>query len=252
VAARTEKDPAIGKDADKFIFYRGKGKSTPPYRVQAGSDGGVILSHLGYGGAIASAFMLTVKESSAQWAKMPRLDALTADNITLSSQPESMVRPSTPHVDVDRAAEELTAEMHKALEAAGLTRDESRAMVATWSGHWFREAGTRVLAILPREWVDSVLPLTITPAPTKVERVFVARFEVLPPQRESEVLALLNDDADARTLGARLKELQLGRFGRGALARAQVMESRRMAEKFEVLQHAALRSTLECKTAAAN
>jgi hypothetical protein len=251
VPARSEKDPAKGKDADKFIFYRGKGKSTPPYRAQVGGDGRVVLSHLGYGGAIASAFMLTVEENSTQWAKMPRLDALAADKISLSSQAQSIVLPSTPRLDVDRAAEELTAEMHKALEAAGLTRDEARAMVATWSGHWFREPGTRVLAILPREWVDSVLPLKITPAPTKVERVFVARFEVLTLQRESEVLALLNDDADANMLGARLKELQLGRFGRGALARAQVMQGQHMAAKFELLQQAALKSPLECKTAAA-
>src|SRR5205085_2212226 len=98
--------------------------------------------------------------------------------------------------------------------------------------------------------VDSVLPLTIQPSPTKLTRVFVARFEVLTPQRENEVLALLNEPANDTAKVARLKALELGRFARGALARAQVMQNQRMSEQFEVLQQAALNPSLNCKTTA--
>jgi hypothetical protein len=154
-------------------------------------------------------------------------------------------------MSIDKSAEELSAAMRESLTGAGLTPDEASAMVATWNRHWFREPGTRVLAILPREWVDQVLPLTTTPSPTKLTRVFVARFEILTPQRETAVLALLNEDSSAPTQVARLKELDLGRFAEGALARAKILQSERMDKRFQSLQHAVLSAPLNCTTATA-
>jgi hypothetical protein len=118
-------------------------------------------------------------------------------------------------------------------------------MVATWQGHWFREPGTRVLAILPRKHVDAVLPLNITPKPQKVERVFVARFETLAPAKEAALLALLNRDftvkPDANQVAA-FGNLHLGRFGNGALTRAQSLESSRLMSRFWELKRSALAS----------
>jgi hypothetical protein len=112
-------------------------------------------------------------------------------------------------------------------------------MVATWDGHWFREPGTRVLAILPRNWVDEALPLTITPAPTKLTRVFVARFETLTPERETELLALLSENSADGDKGQRFSNLELGRFAEGALERAVQLESLRMGGQFHTLQQMA-------------
>ena len=54
----------------------------------------------------------------------------------------------------------------------GLYTAEATAMVNTWEDSWL-EDGTRVLYVLPKEWTDEVLPLTITPAPQEVARVNV-------------------------------------------------------------------------------
>jgi hypothetical protein len=64
------------------------------------------------------------------------------------------------------------------LTGLGLYSKEARAMVDTWADSWFTE-GARVLYIVPRTTVDSLLPLTISPAPAELQRVFVGRVEVL-------------------------------------------------------------------------
>jgi hypothetical protein len=227
-----------GKNADKFIFYRGKGHNAPPYCAQAGSDGSVNLMHWGPGGGIPHAFALTVKDGSTQWSRLPRLEA-TKDGDAASFNTMASIHLNQPGTSSDLAAIQLASAMREALVSAGLTPDEARAMVATWDGHWFSEPGTRVLAILPREWVDSVLPLTITPAPEKLTRVFVARFEVLTPERENALAALLDDDTEAMPgalQSARFQGLQLGRFASGALLRVQNLESQRMSAQFWKLQ----------------
>jgi hypothetical protein len=236
---------AKGRDADKFIFYRGKGEGVPPFHVTSEEEGAVTLRHFGIGGAITSAFALTVDERGAQWTRMPQLAAATLTD----HQAVSTARLDVSAVPVEKAAVELAAAMRESLVTAGLTQDEANAMVATWNGHWFREPGTRVLAILPRDWVDQAVPLTIKPTPTKLTRVFVARFEVLTREREAETLTLLKDSGNDVAQAERLQKLQLGRFAQGALARAQLMENQRMAERFGTLQQAAQKLSTECKSA---
>jgi hypothetical protein len=54
-------------------------------------------------------------------------------------------------------------------------------MIETWRDSWFEE-GTRIFYIVPSKMVDTILPLTITPKPREVARVFVGRIEVFTPQ----------------------------------------------------------------------
>ncbi len=90
----------------------------------------------------------------------------------------------------------LRAELERVLVASGLFADESHAMVETWRDSWFEE-GARVFYILPRSAVDSILPLSISPKPSRIERTFVGRIEVITPEIETAVLAAVkkNDRA---------------------------------------------------------
>src|SRR5208282_6581223 len=72
------------------------------------------------------------------------------------------------------------------LIAQGLYQDEAQAMFETWRDSWFEE-GSRLLYIVPREFVDSVLPLTISPAPAQTVRVFVGRVELVTPATKRAV-----------------------------------------------------------------
>jgi hypothetical protein len=88
-------------------------------------------------------------------------------------------------------------------------------MIATWNHTWFTEPGQRVFTIVDRTWVDSVLPLAIAPEPQKIERVFVARYEILSPKTE-QALARLIDSPASEKRTQEYASLQLGRFSRGA------------------------------------
>jgi hypothetical protein len=71
-------------------------------------------------------------------------------------------------------------------------------MLETWKSSWFDE-GSRVLYLVPRRFVDSVLPLVISPAPAQLARVFVGRLELVTPATEEAVAAAFASD-DAATL----------------------------------------------------
>ena len=53
-------------------------------------------------------------------------------------------------------------------------------MIETWQDSWL-ERGSRLIYIVPRSIMDRVLPLSVSPAPSRVERVFVGRIEILSP-----------------------------------------------------------------------
>lgn len=217
-------------DAEKFIFYRGTGEAAPPLATTQHRSGGIQVRRTTSGEPLKHAFLLSVKSGKTAWMRMP----LENNPATKWSPAAEMLHPE-PEADLPPA-------MVDALVQSGLTRPEATAMVATWQGQWFREPGTRVLAILPRKDVDAMLPLTISPKPDVVERVFVARLEVLTTDREQELLTLLDDPTTPQqdaTLAARFRALEFGRFGRAVLQRAQELQNVRMAQRFESLEKAA-------------
>ena len=128
--------------------------------------------------------------------------------------------------------------MVDALDAEGLTRDEAAAMVATWDNLWFTEPGTRVLAILPQALADEMVPLEITPEPTQLERVFVARMELIPREYERVLTAVLNPAtgaSDEETAREQLESLQLGRYTAGGMERATTLVRSQIRKRFAQL-----------------
>jgi hypothetical protein len=59
-------------------------------------------------------------------------------------------------------------------------------MLETWKNSWFEE-GSRLIYIVPRRFIDSVLPLRVTPTPSTTTRVFVGRLELITPATERAV-----------------------------------------------------------------
>jgi hypothetical protein len=82
--------------------------------------------------------------------------------------------------------ESMSRDLQDVLTAQGLYPDEAQAMVETWRQSWFEE-GSRLLYIVPRHFVDKVLPLSITPAPGQVVRAFVGRLELITPATEHAI-----------------------------------------------------------------
>lgn len=195
---------------EKFIFYRGAGQSLPPYSVSMTNDRSISFSSYSQSD---STFLiaLRVKDGKATWVQMPNVPGPTQDaprlaNITFPDEA----------ISLEQADTELRALFQAELTERGLSKAEAKAMVDTWNHTWFSEPGQRVFTIVDRTWVDSVLPLAITPQPQKIERVFVARYEVLSPTTEKELGDIMSKNASSTAPVKKIADLELGRFSNGA------------------------------------
>ncbi len=73
---------------------------------------------------------------------------------------------------------------------------------------WFEE-GSRLFYLVPKHFVDTILPLSINPAPSQTIRVFVGRMEIVSPATQKEVQAAIkaNDQAALEKYGRFLEPI---------------------------------------------
>jgi hypothetical protein len=163
--ARATKSNVItmGAEDEKFIFYRGLGEFTVPLKITLGLES-VTLNNTSSEDVSALVYLLSGKvEGVKKFLIIPSLKAGEVRTISTSSAVSTG---------------DLKAEMAKSLVSAGLFQDEALAMLATWNESYFHTEGERLLYILPREWTERILPMRVTPAPAKLERVLVGRVEL--------------------------------------------------------------------------
>jgi hypothetical protein len=73
----------------------------------------------------------------------------------------------------------LRASLKRALLKQGLFSDEAEAMLNTWKASYFEKPGLRVFYIVPPDWTDYFLPLTLS-VPARVNRAIVGRIDFAP------------------------------------------------------------------------
>jgi hypothetical protein len=178
-----------GAQHEKFLFYRGVSSESSPVTAQVLGNGDVQVENVS-GEPLAAVMIFDRRGDKAGFAMMQTVQ----QNGTLR-QPEL-------NGSVASASEQVLA----ALMDHGLYPDEARAMLETWKDSWFEE-GTRLLYIVPRTFVDRILPLNISPAPAELTRVFVGRMELVSPRTRAAVEAALAQHDEA-TLGKYNRFLQ--------------------------------------------
>jgi hypothetical protein len=187
-ARATDADPVrVGAKPEKFLFYRGVGQFQPPVTAIAREDGGVDLRNSS-GSSLGDVVLFE-----------NRGGAMTFTAGHLAAAAATLARPS-----LDDASGAPVSELKQILMSNGLYAREAQAMVDTWKDSWFEE-GARLLYIVPRAADDSILPLTVSPAPASLTRVFVGRIELMTP-------ATLRDVRAAITSGDRAAMVKYGRF----------------------------------------
>jgi hypothetical protein len=88
--------------------------------------------------------------------------------------------------ELTATVDSLARDLEGILVDQGLYQNEAQAMVQTWRDSWSEE-GSRLLYIVPREFVEGVLPLSIRPAPIQTTRVFVGRLELVTPATKNTI-----------------------------------------------------------------
>ena len=218
---------------EKFIFYRGAGDAHIPVTTSVSGDKVTVKNQ--WENALPFGVALRVKNGKASWVEVPAVAGRPVDEAPSMNQ--AQVAFPKPDRSIDEVESELAAVWKKALADHGLTSAEASAMVETWRKTWFRESGDRFLALVPQEPVDAMLPLNITPAPEKVIRVFVARFEMISDETAAGLVALLDDSkAVDEEKFARFQKMEFGRFGQGAMEIAVGVKRWEMINNFHALK----------------
>ena len=164
-----------------MIFYRGVGNFLPPLWPKYTFNGKLEIRNTGADPIPAAIVFENHGDKLGYRIVRAITGAVTVDPPELTG-------------DIQQLRQRLAVE----LEEFGLYRKEAQAMVETWRDSWFEE-GTRVFYILPTAQVNPLLPLTITPAPAEIARVFVGRIELITPATEKSVEAAIAS-RDAATL----------------------------------------------------
>jgi len=234
-------NPDPTEPIEHFIFYRGAGQHQM-YELRAVQGEGpheFILRNHGTT-TIPKVFAIQVVDGQTSWMEVDSLDVVDhVDGETLNEKHLSFPKTSG---KADHVAADLRVAMINSLHAEGLTPAEATAMVNTWDNLWFTEPGTRFLAVLPQQFADEMVPLTITPIPKKIARVFVARVEIITREKEQILTSLLKPGDTGENLlpaAAQLADLQLGRYSAGGMERALALLERQMRHRFARLSQTA-------------
>lgn len=150
-----------GQQQEKFLFYRGVSSESSPVTALMLENGSVHVENIA-GEALARLFLFERRGNANGFRAVSDL----GEGATLEMP-----------VLKDSGAEASEAIL-SVLGEQGLYPDEARAMLETWKDSWFEE-GTRLLYVVPNSFVNRVLPLSISPAPREIARVFIGRLELV-------------------------------------------------------------------------
>lgn len=199
-------------EAERFIFYRGLGRFQP--RINILSNKGNVTFQASASATPKSAFLVHVAPNGAgQLMEVSGIGGRVAE--VKASMIDELKNPNTRHPAILSGAAARGA-LDSALTKAGLNADEAKAMLDTWENGYLKVPGLRFLYVLPRLEVDQLLPLTISPKPDSLVRVFVARIEIL---LDTEEIAIMKD---VLKLGGGFDVKTLGRFAEPILRRVSI------------------------------
>jgi hypothetical protein len=180
---------ATGNQQEKFLFYRGVSVFPVPISAMLMPRGKLLVRNL-------------TQDEIPNIVLFERRGDRLGYRLGGALQNQATLDPP----GLTATMESLGRDLEDALVAQGLYPDEAHAMVETWRDSWFEE-GSRLFYIVPHSFVDTILPLSIHPAPAQAVRVFVGRLEIVTPATETAVENAYASHDDA-TLGKYIRFLE--------------------------------------------
>ena len=154
---------SAGDQQEKFLFYRGVSSCSIPISATVTRQGQLQIRNLAQQ-EIPNVILFERRGDKLGYRVGGGLQSeMTLDPPELTATFDSMSR-----------------DLQDTLTRQGLYPDEARAMIETWRQSWFEE-GSRLFYIVPGDFLNAILPLTINPVPAQTVRVFVGRLELVTP-----------------------------------------------------------------------
>ncbi len=219
-ARATDASPiTVEGQQEKFLFYRGVGRVAVPLSARLSQSEKVVLGNCGPDVPFAILFE----------NRNGRIGFRLANSVS------GQVTLDRPVLGGDFSS--LATKLESKLVEQGLFRKEAQAMIATWRDSWFEE-GSRIIYIVPPQRVNTVLPLEVDPAPSRIVRVFVGRIELITDEMKKSVEDAL--EANDRCL--------LDHYGRflDPILRRIVAENPGAAARIDQLRASAGRKVASC------
>jgi hypothetical protein len=173
--------PAAG-EGERYLFYRGVANLEA--LLQTRTSAGAVRIAAPHVLAWLDAPTMTLP---AVWLADIRVDGVVAFREhgpvkIAKDKPDAEIGHLRRFGEADYKAEgvkRLRASLKRALLRQGLFSDEAEAMLNTWKASYFEKPGLRVFYVVPREWTDHFLPLTLS-VPARVNRAIVGRIDLAP------------------------------------------------------------------------
>ncbi len=154
---------SAGDQQEKFLFYRGVSSCSIPISATVTNQGQLQIRNL-------------ARQEIPDVILFERRGDKLGYRIGGGLESEMALDPP----ELTATFDSLSRDLQDTLTRQGLYPDEARAMIETWRQSWFEE-GSRLLYIVPGDFLNATLPLTITPIPAQTVRVFVGRLELVTP-----------------------------------------------------------------------
>jgi hypothetical protein len=188
--ASTPITTADGKEAEKYLFYRGVGHLDAPLVVRQQDRRVHVALRSGENAPI-------LKGIPASWLVRVFPDGRVW---YLAFGGKSAAQASL-QLPADEAASHanlkaLQAALRDALIAQGLFGDEAQAMIETWELSYFKSEGLRVFSLLPRSWTDHYLTVSLSTA-ASITRVMLGRVELISPFQQQQLAKLYAATSDS-------------------------------------------------------
>jgi hypothetical protein len=174
---------AASGETERYLFYRGVAHLDALLQTEK-TDAGLVLKapkHLhwlpGPSMTLARVWVVDIRQGGAAAVHEQK-------GVLLSKNAPSTVVGTAPAFKESSYSKDhllnLRASMKEALIDAGLFNDEAEAMLSTWKRGYFETPGLRVFYVVPPEWTDYFLPLTVS-LPNRMTRVLVGRIDIVQP-----------------------------------------------------------------------
>jgi hypothetical protein len=221
------------REIEKFIFYRGLGRFQPKVAIR--SENGSLHFEAKYEDMPQKIFLVDVNNNgdSQMLEVIQHVDHMgirATANVSFNDIVDLRFH-MRHHTSGILVGDEVKKALISSLTTAGLFQDEAEAMINTWENGYLKVPGLRLLYILPRNEVDSVLPLSLSPAPDKLVRAFVGRIEIMLDTEEAQLLK------DISSLRLKLDVDNLGRFAESKLRRISQVAATVRPELVPVIQN---------------
>lgn len=176
-------------ESERYLFYRGVGNFDAPLRVSRGevSEGlsirgnfGDVLSP-GETVRIGPLWLVDIREDGSCAFRTIESTAVSADAAAVIATTPGTFEPNDYG---SHNLQRLKTAMHQALVADGLYTDEATALLSTWQRAYFKSPGLRLFFLVPRQWTDHYLPLTLSQS-AEVTRTMVGRIELISPMQQA-------------------------------------------------------------------